>query len=424
MNFNDFPLDHNILDGLEAMGFRNGTPIQAQAIPIILEGHDMIACAQTGTGKTAAYLLPIMHNILEREEIVEGINTLIIAPTRELARQIDQQLEGFAYFTDVTSIPIYGGGDGVDFVKQKKALVKGTDVIIATPGKLIAHLNMGYVNVDNLQHLILDEADKMLDMGFYDDIMRIVSYLPKERQTLLFSATMPDKMRKLAKGILNNPEQINIAVSKPAEGVTQAAYMVHEDQKIALVKHLLADKEALSSVIIFCSTKRATKEAAQQLKKEGFKAGAIHSDLEQDVREEILRQFKAKNLQILIGTDVLSRGIDVKGINLVINYDIPPDAEVYVHRIGRTARADAEGMAFTFISDRDQYKFKRIEDFLETEVEKRNVPESIGKSPKWRPKMRSANSYKRNYGGKKGSGKKSYKGKGKYSKSSSNSKKK
>ncbi|MDN5202103.1 DEAD/DEAH box helicase [Fulvivirgaceae bacterium BMA10] len=382
MTFKEFDLDRSLQDGLEAMGFDKPTPIQEQAIPIILKGKDLIACAQTGTGKTAAYLLPVINHILHREG--DSIDAIIVVPTRELAVQIDQQLEGFSYFTPISSIAIYGGGDGSSFDREKAALKQGADIIIATPGRLISHLNLGYVAVEALQHLILDEADRMLDMGFQDDILKIISHLPQDRQTLLFSATMPPKIRQLANKILKDSEEITIAVSKPAEGVFHAAFSVYEEQKLELIRHLVGAKE-LPSIIIFSSTKMNVKAIQKELQKMNLSADAIHSDLEQHEREEVLRDFRNRELQILVATDILSRGIDIEGISLVINYDVPNDAEDYIHRIGRTARAATKGVAFTFINKADQQKFKRIEDLIGTEIRKVKLPPHIGEGPIYSP---------------------------------------
>ncbi len=382
MNFEDFTLHQDILEGLKMMGFKQPTPIQQQTIPIILENKDLIACAQTGTGKTAAYLLPSLHQLITERK--DGVNTLVLAPTRELAIQIDQQIEGFSYFTTISSITVYGGSDGAAFEKQKNALKRGTDIVIATPGKLLTHLSLGYVKLDHLQHFILDEADRMLDMGFYEDIMRIVSFLPEKRQNLLFSATMPAKIRQLAKNILTNPEEINIAISKPAEGILQAAFMVYDNQKLPLLEHLLNAKK-INSLIVFCARKTTVKEISKSLEKLDYEIAAMHSDLEQREREDILRKFRNKQLQVLVATDILSRGIDVEGIELIINYDVPQDAEDYVHRVGRTARADRKGAAFTFINDKDQYAFASIERLIETTITKAKLPQYIGEGPAYDP---------------------------------------
>lgn len=382
MTFHEFNFESQLIDGLDSMGFVIATPIQEQAIPVILKHHDLIACAQTGTGKTAAYLLPVINRIIQSHN--EHINTLIIVPTRELAIQIDEALQGFAYFTPVSSIAIYGGNDGSSFEQERKALVHGASIIVSTPGRLISHLGMGYVKIDHLQHLILDEADRMLDMGFSDDLNKIISFIPKKRQTLLFSATMPPKIRTLAKKILNNPEQINIAVSKPAERVLQAAYVLQNAQKIELVKDLLKGKN-ITSVLIFSSTKEKVKQLEKELQKLQFNVAAIHSDLEQDQRNEVLRQFKNRNLQILVATDILSRGIDIDSIGLVINYDVPGDAEDYIHRVGRTARAESTGIALTFINTEDQYKFKKIETLIGDEIKKLPLPEHIGIASEYNP---------------------------------------
>ncbi|MEY3416176.1 MAG: hypothetical protein RL060_287, partial [Bacteroidota bacterium] len=377
MTFSDFNLEENLFNGLTAMGYKLPTPIQELSIPIILANRDLIACAQTGTGKTAAYLLPILHKIENTPEAQRHLNTLILAPTRELAQQIDNQVEGFSYFTSVSSISVYGGGDGNVWERQIKALKEGADIIIATPGRLIALLQTGVVKLDQLQHLILDEADRMLDMGFYDDIVKIINHLPAKRQTILFSATMPPKIRTLANKILNDPETVNIAISKPAEGILQQAYLVYDNQKLNLVKHIFEQTE-YQSAIIFASTKESVKRLGQELQRSKLTVKAFHSDLEQAERESILRDFRNKQIQVLIGTDILSRGIDVEGISLVMNYDVPPDPEDYIHRIGRTARASTTGTAITFINDKDQQKFFRIESLIGKDIPKLPLPESLG----------------------------------------------
>lgn len=389
-------MHENVLEGIHAIGFEKATQIQEQAIPLILEGKDIIASAQTGTGKTAAFLLPVIHKILNTKKD-EHIKALVIVPTRELAVQIDQQLEGLSYFTAVSSIAVYGGTDGISFSQEKQALTQGADIIIGTPGRLIAHLNMGYVKVKELDFLILDEADRMLDMGFHDDIMKIISFVSKQRQTLLFSATMPDKIRILARKVLKNPIEINIAISKPAEKVLQIAYVVYDKQKIPLVRHLLKVKR-LKSILIFCSTKSNTKELAKELKKSKLSVSEIHSDLDQTSRENVLMNFKSKKLNILVATDILSRGIDIEDIDLVVNYDVPHDGEDYIHRIGRTARAEAEGMAITLINEKEQRKFLTIEELLEKPVLKAKVPEELGEVPEYKPgKSSNFKNKKRNY---------------------------
>ncbi|HEY4799317.1 MAG TPA: DEAD/DEAH box helicase [Bacteroidia bacterium] len=387
MKFSEFKLDEKLMEGLSSMGFENATPIQEKTIPIILEGKDLIACAQTGTGKTAAYLLPTLSKLAATPS--NYVDTLIIAPTRELALQIDRALEGFAYFTSVSSIAVYGGNDGGSFEQEKKALTEGANIIIATPGRLKSHLNMGYVKFDKLKHLILDEADRMLDMGFYEDIMLITKHLPQKKQTLLFSATMPPRIREMAKKLLHHPEQINIATSKPAEGILQAAYLTYDGQKNSLISHLLKGKE-LQSVLIFSATKSNVKSLEKDLHKLGLSVKAIHSDLEQKEREEVLRDFAARKTRILVATDILSRGIDIEGIDLVINYDVPRDAEDYVHRIGRTARAQSTGVAITLINEKDMRSFKRIEDFIGNEIHKSPLPEHLGKGPAYEIKKHSS----------------------------------
>ncbi len=383
MNFSEFGFDSDLMEGIEAMGFESPTPIQEQAIPAILQGHDIIGAAQTGTGKTAAFLLPVIQNIIASKE-ANKTRALVIVPTRELAQQIDQQMEGFSYFTPVSSIAVYGGGDGALFAKEKKALTEGTEVVICTPGRMIAHLNNNYVNFDGLKYLVLDEADRMLDMGFFEDIMKIIQYLPKERQNLLFAATMPAEIRKMAKKILHQPVEVSIAISKPVEKVLQVAYVVFETQKLPLVTHLLKGRD-LKSVIVFCSTKLAAKQLGRQLKREGLLAQDIHSDLDQKQREEIMLQFRNRKLNILVATDLLSRGIDIDNIELIINYDVPHEGEDYIHRIGRTARAESDGIAITLISEQEQSKFARIERLLEKPVTKSAVPEEFGDTPEYDP---------------------------------------
>jgi superfamily II DNA/RNA helicase len=361
LTFQEFNFTSDLQQGLDAMRFDQPTPIQELAIPLILQGHDLIACAQTGTGKTAAYVLPVLDRIARSDH--SHLNTLIIAPTRELAQQIEQQIDGFSYFLKVSCISVYGGGDGIAWEQQRRALREGADVIIATPGRLLSMLGSKEADFSHLQHLILDEADRMLDMGFYEDIMRIISQLPAKRQTLLFSATMPPRIRTMAQTILQNPKEISIAVSKPAEKIKQLFYRVSDDKKVELTCEILKDP-AYSSVIVFCSTKESVKNLNRALNKSGVKTSAFHSDLDQKEREDLMRSFKNKSTQVLVGTDVLSRGIDVEGISLVLNYDVPPDAEDYIHRIGRTARADESGTAITFINAKDLYRFRRIEKLL------------------------------------------------------------
>ncbi|MEQ8303389.1 MAG: DEAD/DEAH box helicase [Cyclobacteriaceae bacterium] len=390
MTFEDFNFSPKLAEGLDAMGYNKPTPIQEQAIPVILEGKDLIATAQTGTGKTAAYLLPIMNMISEMGH-TDHVNTLILVPTRELALQIDQQVEGFGYFVGVSSISVYGGGDGATWDKQRKALELGADIVIATPGRLIAQLASGAVKFDKIEHLILDEADRMLDMGFFEDLIKIVSYLPVKRQTLLFSATMPPRIKTLSSKILINPEQIAISISKPAEGILQQAYMVYDTQKVKLLTHLLGQGD-YTSVIIFASTKENVKKLESTLKRNGMAVKAFHSDLDQVEREHIMREFKSKKISTLIGTDILSRGIDVEGIDLVVNFDAPPDPEDYIHRIGRTARAEKTGTAITFINEKDQQKFGSIEKLIEREIEKTKSPIDIGEVPEYNPRARGGNS--------------------------------
>jgi len=383
-NFRQFGFNEGVMEGLDTVGFEKPTPIQAQIIPHVLNGHDVIGCAQTGTGKTAAYLLPILHRIIENP--VKGINTIIIAPTRELAVQIAQQLEGFSYFLNISSLPVYGGTDGMEWEQQRKALSQGVDIVVATPGKLISFLNMDIVPVQNLQHLILDEADRMLDMGFFDDIMRIISYLPETRSTLLFSATMPPRIRELSKRILKDPVEVNISLSKPAAGILQMAYLAYDKQKTRLLAGLIKGRD-LPSILVFASTKSKVKSITRELAAEGLQVADIHSDLEQSDRERVLLSFRNRQLQMLIATDVLSRGIDIENISLVVNYDVPRDAEDYVHRVGRTARAEQTGIAITFINEHEQSEFARIEKLIGYEIRKQMPPDSLGDGPEFNPSV-------------------------------------
>lgn len=380
MKFTEFNLDASILEAISYMGFENATPIQEFSIPVILDNKDLIACAQTGTGKTAAFVLPILNKLKDKKD--SSIDTLIIVPTRELAVQIEQQIQGLSYFVSVGSIAIYGGGDGKGWDVQKDALANGTDIIVATPGKLLSHLKMGYVDFSKVKHLVLDEADRMLDMGFSDDLNKIISYLPKERQTLMFSATMPNQIRNLAKKILNEPKEISLSISKPAEGVSQFIYAAHEDQKDKVLKLILDSRKEYDSIIIFTSAKMKVNSIVRGLRKNGYEAKGISSDLEQDQREEVLQEFRSKRLKVLVATDVMSRGIDIKEINMVINYDVPHDAEDYVHRIGRTARANTKGEAYTLVSGTDIPKMRRIERLIEMEVPRLILPEEFGEAPK------------------------------------------
>lgn len=383
MNFQRFKFGNELQEGLDMMGFNNATPIQEKAIPIIQKGRDLIACAQTGTGKTAAFVLPILDK-LTTVNTSNKVRTIIIAPTRELAKQIDMQIEGFSYFTNSSSYPIYGGGTGIEFDNQKKALQKGADIIICTPGRLLAHLDFNYFDTSGVEHLILDEADRMLDMGFYDDIMNIAKKLPEKKQTLLFSATMPLKIRELANKLLTQPESITLALSKPASGITQSAYMCYDNQKVSLVKEILKEKgENLNYVLIFASSIKSVRLIKKELNKEGMRASEMHSGLEQELREKTIREFKSKRIRILVATDILSRGIDIKGIELVINYEVPHDAEDYVHRIGRTARADRTGEAITFINPKQIQNFMNIEKLIEKTVPKLDLPKKFESSPKY-----------------------------------------
>ncbi len=381
MKFSEFGLADQLLEALSYMGFETPTPIQEQVIPVIMDNRDLIACAQTGTGKTGAYVLPILDKLIGRKE--SFADTLIIVPTRELAIQIEQQIQGFSYFISAGSIAIYGGGGGEDWEQEKRALKRGTDIIIATPGRLLSHLKMGYVRFENISHLVLDEADRMLDMGFIEDIQAIISYLPKHHQTLMFSATMPNNIRQLAQKIMHNPVEISLSVSTPVDAVDQKVCLVFREQKVKLLKQLLAERKDYDSILIFSSTKREVTEIVTALYTYGFPARGISSDLDQDRREEVMAKFRAKRIRILVATNIMSRGIDVKDINLVINYDLPHDAEDYVHRIGRTARVNAKGEAITLVTQKEMHKLKKIEQLIGAEIPKLQPPDELGAVPKW-----------------------------------------
>lgn len=373
MRFDELLENDDVLDALWDMHFDNCTPIQEKAIPTVLEGRDLLACAQTGTGKTAAYLLPVIDLLADGGFPKDAVNCVIMAPTRELAQQIDQQMQGFSYFLPLSSIPIYGGTDGHAYEQQRKSLKAGADVVIATPGRLLAHLSMGYVDLSRVSFFILDEADRMLDMGFFDDIMQIVSRLPKERQTLLFSATMPPKIQQLASKILRDPVEIKLAVSKPADKIRQSVYICNEIQKLGLLKHIFTQTPP-NKVIVFSSSKQKVKELYRAVSQMGVKVGEMHSDLDQSKREDHILAFKSGRINVLVATDIVSRGIDIDDIEMVVNYDVPHDAEDYIHRIGRTARADRDGEALTFVNERDGGKLKQIERLLEKKVPRGEMP--------------------------------------------------
>lgn len=382
MRFDEILTNDDVLDGLWDMHFDECTPIQEQTIPHILNNNDILACAQTGTGKTAAYLLPVINKIADGGYPENSINCVVMAPTRELAQQIDKQLQGFAYFMPVSGISIYGGTDGYAYEQQRKSLKLGVDVVIATPGRLLAHLSMGYVDLSKVSFFILDEADRMLDMGFYDDIMQIYSHLPANVQVLMFSATMPAKIQQLADKILKNPVEIKLSVSKPAEKIRQSAYICYESQKQLIINSLF--KESFpKKVIIFSSSKLKVKNLAKELRKSKYKIGEMHSDLDQTEREEVMLDFKSGKINVIVATDIISRGIDIDDIEMVINYDVPREAEDYIHRVGRTARADRDGMATTLVCPDDFIRLSRIEKLLEKEIPKANVPSEFGDTPKY-----------------------------------------
>lgn len=398
MTFEELDLNEDILDALYDMQFSTCTPIQEHAIPPLLEGRDLIGVAQTGTGKTAAYLLPILSKLHEGNYAKEAINCVVMAPTRELAQQIDQALEGFAYYLDgISSVAVYGGNDGIRYEQEKRGLQMGADVIIATPGRLISHLSLGNVDLSHVSFFVLDEADRMLDMGFYDDIMQIEKYLPKERQTIMFSATMPQKIIELAQTILHEPVEVKIAVSKPAEKIQQSAYICYEPQKLRILEHLFG-QEKPERVLVFAGKKSRVRDIAITLKRRGYNAEAMHSDLEQAQRDDVMWRFKTNQIDVLVATDIVSRGIDIDDIQMVINFDVPRDCEDYVHRIGRTARANRDGRAITLVSEQDQIYFREIERFLEKEVPKNEIPLELGEGPKYEVLGRNGSSNRRQSG--------------------------
>ena len=387
MRFDELDLEDAVLDGLYDMHFEEMTPIQERTIPVILEGKDIIACAQTGTGKTAAYVLPVINNLSKGNYPTNAVNAIIMAPTRELAQQIDQQIQGFTYFTpSISAVAVYGGTDGSTWEQQKRGLEMGADIVIATPGRLLAHIKLGTVDLSKVSYFILDEADRMLDMGFHDDIMQIYKLLPRDCQTMMFSATMPPKIQALAETILKDPEEVKIAIARPPESIMQTAYICYDIQKLKILEDLFT-KTHPQRVLIFSSSKMKVKELAMNLKRKKYNVAAMHSDLEQSMREEVMKDFKNGHIDILIATDVVSRGIDINDIKLVVNFDIPHDPEDYVHRIGRTARGtNGEGLAITFVSVNEQSRFKQIEDFLGKSVYKIPIDPKFGEVPKYDPK--------------------------------------
>ena len=384
MRFDELPLCDAVLDGLQAMNFTEMTPVQEQAIPVILQKRDLIACAQTGTGKTAAYILPLLNNLQTTPHTDDAVNAIIMSPTRELAQQIDQQMEGFSYFVPTSSVAVYGGNDSRAWDVQRNGLQKGADVVIATPGRLISHLNLSEIDLSHVRYFILDEADRMLDRGFFDDIMQIVNRLPKERQTIMFSATMPPKIRQLAKTILKDPVEVKIAISRPPESIMQTAYICEEAQKNGIIRNLFAEKSP-EKVILFSGSKLKVKEITKTLRKMGLSVGEMHSDLDQAQRDSIMHEFRNNRVNMLIATDIVARGIDIDDITLVINYDVPWEVEEYVHRIGRTARAGENGMSITLVAPEEQYRFKQIEDFLEKDIFKIPLPPELGEAPEYNP---------------------------------------
>ena len=395
MYFDELDLNDNVLDALYDMRFDTCTPVQEKCIPEILEGHDVLGVAQTGTGKTAAYLLPVLSKLDDGGYPKDAINCVIMSPTRELAQQIDQAMQGFGYYLQgVSSVAVYGGNDGNRYDQELRSLRMGADVVIATPGRLISHISLGNVDLSKVSFFILDEADRMLDMGFSEDIKTIASKLPETCQTIMFSATMPEKIEELAKTLLKNPVEIKLAVSKPAEKIKQEAYVCYETQKMTIIKDIFKAGD-LKRVIVFSGSKFKVKQLAASLQQIGVNCGAMHSDLEQAERDDVMFKFKSGQYDVLVATDIVARGIDIDDIEMVINYDVPHDTEDYVHRIGRTARANRDGRAITFVSEEDQYWFQQIEKFLEKVVDKMPLPEGCGEGPEYiklnKPKKKGAN---------------------------------
>lgn len=383
MDFYDLDLNDYVLDALDDMNFTDTTPIQEHSIPPILEGRDVMGVAQTGTGKTAAYLLPVLSKLADGGYPRDAINCVIMSPTRELAQQIDSAMQGFAYYLDdISSVAVYGGNDGIRYEQEKRAMQSGADVVIATPGRLISHLSLGNIDLSRVSFFILDEADRMLDMGFCDDILLIAKALPQEHQTIMFSATMPGDILNLAHTILRNPVEVKLAVSKPADNIRQSAFICYEPQKFLIVKNMF-EQEAPHRVIIFVGSKKKTKELAISIIRAGYNARAMHSDLSQQERDEVMHLFRSGKIDILVATDIVARGIDIDDIAMVINFDVPRDEEDYVHRIGRTARAGRGGRAVTLVCERDMHFFRQIERFLETEIEKEKIPEELGEGPSY-----------------------------------------
>ena len=403
MTFEETYLNDNILDALYDMHFEEMTPIQEKCIPEILDGRDLIGVAQTGTGKTAAYLLPILSMLDDGDYSRDAVNCIVMSPTRELAQQIDQAMQGFGYYLDgISSVAVYGGNDGNRFDVETKGLKMGADVIIATPGRLLSHIRMGHIDLSHLSFFVLDEADRMLDMGFSDDILQIAKMLPAAHQTIMFSATMPQKIQQLARTLLNNPVEIKIAVSKPAEKIQQSAYLCYEPQKLGIIRHLFKAGE-LERVIIFSGKKDKVKDITRELKRMNINCAPMHSDLSQAERDDVMYRFKAGKVSVLVATDIVARGIDIDDILMVINYDVPHDAEDYVHRIGRTARAQRDGVAITFVSEKDMRSFSEIERFLERDIQKNPLPEGLGEAPEYHKSSPHKNS--RGRGGRRRGGK-------------------
>ena len=406
MDFYDLDLNDLVLDALDDMNFTETTPIQEHSIPPILEGRDIMGIAQTGTGKTAAYLLPVLSLLEDGGYPKNAINCIIMSPTRELAQQIDQAMQGFSYYlSNVSSIAVYGGNDGIRYEQEKRSMQNGADVVIATPGRLISHITLGNIDLSKVSFFILDEADRMLDMGFCDDILQIAKQLPKKHQTIMFSATMPNDILQLAHQLLRNPVEVKLSLSKPAEGIVQGAYICYETQKLGIIKALFKERKP-ERVIIFTSSKVKTKDLAISIIRAGFNAKAMHSDLDQSERDNVMYQFRSGKIDILVATDIVARGIDIDDIQLVVNYDVPHDKEDYVHRIGRTARAGKNGRSITLVSEKDQQYFARIEKFLGKDVEKLPVPTELGECPAYSKENKPK---KKSYSGKNGK----YKGKAK-----------
>ncbi|GAA5520929.1 DEAD-box ATP-dependent RNA helicase CshA [Fodinibius salicampi] len=374
LSFEQFTLNEKLSLGLQDLNYTDPTPIQEECIPLILNGRDVIGAAQTGTGKTGAFVIPLIQRIMENPS--EHTQALILSPTRELAQQIEEQIFALGYHTGVSSATVTGGSD---YGTQVKAIRAGVDIIVATPGRLIDQMKVLDLDFSHLNYLVLDEADRMLDMGFLPDVMKIVKKLPEERQTMLFSATMVEEVQKVVDQVMKNPAEVEFEVSKPAESVDQQIYFVHPKQKLKLFEKLF-DADKYETAIVFCATKRGTDEVERMLKKRGVDAVSMHGDRDQKERNEALRLFKNRSHPVMVATDVLSRGIDIDDVSLIVNFDVPNNPEDYIHRIGRTGRYDKSGTAITFVSNKDKKYYHSIKEVVGDQLSVKELPEEKNES--------------------------------------------